>query len=50
MICDPLQEYNNKGQLVPDDVVTEMVKHRIAEPDAKNGFILVCCLLYGEHA
>ncbi|MDB5600594.1 MAG: adenylate kinase [Xanthobacteraceae bacterium] len=29
-----------RGELVPDDVVVAIVADRIAEPDAKNGFIL----------
>jgi len=28
------------GQLVPDSVVIDLVKERISQPDAKNGFIL----------
>jgi adenylate kinase len=35
------QEYMNKGELVPDDIVTEILKRRISEPDCvKKGFIL----------
>lgn len=34
------QGYMNKGALVPDDLVTEMVAERINEPDVKKGFIL----------
>ena len=34
------KEFMDKGELVPDEVVIEMVKKRIAEPDCKNGFIL----------
>jgi adenylate kinase len=29
-----------RGELVPDDVVVEIVADRISEPDARNGFIL----------
>lgn len=29
-----------EGQLVPDELVAEMVRRRIAEPDCKRGFIL----------
>src|SRR5689334_12341419 len=29
-----------RGELVPDDVVVEIVSARIDQPDAKNGFIL----------
>ena len=28
------------GDLVPDELTIEMVKHRLAEPDAQNGYIL----------
>ena len=30
----------DKGQLVPDDVMIEMIAARISEPDCRNGFIL----------
>jgi adenylate kinase len=30
----------NRGELVPDDIVLDMVKERIAQPDCKKGFIL----------
>lgn len=36
----PPQEFNDKGQLVPDEIVTAMVKKRLAEPDAAEGYIL----------
>lgn len=29
-----------EGHLVPDEIVTELVKERIKEPDCKNGFLL----------
>ena len=32
--------YMDAGQLVPDSVVVEMVKERIAEPDCKKGYLL----------
>jgi adenylate kinase len=32
--------YMNAGKLVPDEVVIGLVEERLAEPDAKNGFIL----------
>ena len=42
--------YIDKGQLVPDEVVVEIVALRIREDDAKNGFLLDgfprTCLLY----
>lgn len=34
------KDYMDKGLLVPDELVTQMVGSRIAQPDAKNGFIL----------
>ncbi len=30
----------SKGQLVPDDITTKILKERTSQPDAKNGFIL----------
>ena len=32
--------YMDSGKLVPDDLVIEMLKQRLAEDDCKNGFIL----------
>lgn len=34
------REYTEKGALVPDSVVIEIIKERLAEPDAAGGFIL----------
>jgi adenylate kinase len=34
------KEYMDAGKLVPDDLVIRMVKERLKEPDARNGFIL----------
>lgn len=34
------KKYMDEGQLVPTEVVFEMLKKRLAEPDAKNGYIL----------
>ena len=34
------QKYMNAGNLVPDPIVTGMVKKRIARPDCANGFII----------
>ncbi|HKZ49007.1 MAG TPA: adenylate kinase [Thermoplasmata archaeon] len=34
------QEFMNAGKLVPDALVIEMVKARLAEPDCRGGFIL----------
>ena len=38
-----LKEITNSGQLVPDAVVTAMVKERLQQPDAQRGYILVRC-------
>ena len=35
-----VKAFSNAGKLVPDEIVTAMVKSRLAEPDAKWGFIL----------
>ena len=32
--------YMDSGELVPDELVTDMILERIRKPDAKNGFIL----------
>lgn len=32
--------YMEKGELVPDTLVTQMLKERIAQPDVKKGFLL----------
>jgi len=34
------EEFMNQGALVPDDLVTQMLRQRILKPDAKAGFIL----------
>jgi adenylate kinase len=34
------QEYMNKGELVPDDLVCEIATTRLLEDDCKNGFLL----------
>ncbi len=34
------KSYMDSGDLVPDDLVTQMLERRIGEPDAKRGFIL----------
>ncbi len=34
------QSFIDNGKLVPDDLVIEMVNHRLENPDVKNGFIL----------
>jgi adenylate kinase len=33
------EDYMNKGQLVPDEIIMQMVKERLSRPDAKKGFI-----------
>ena len=35
-----VKEYVDKGLLVPDDIVIEVVKQRLGQPDCKKGFIL----------
>lgn len=34
------KDYMNKGLLVPDELVIEIVENRLKEPDAQNGFLL----------
>lgn len=34
------KSFIDSGKLVPDDLVIEMVGHRLEDPDVKNGFIL----------
>ncbi|MCD6477381.1 MAG: adenylate kinase [Candidatus Aenigmarchaeota archaeon] len=34
------KSYYDKGELVPDDIVMELLKERISREDCKNGFIL----------
>ena len=34
------KSFIDNGKLVPDDLVIEMVSHRLDQPDVKNGFIL----------
>ena len=34
------KEYVDNGEYVPDKITTEMVLHRLEEPDAREGFIL----------
>jgi adenylate kinase len=35
-----VQRYLDSGRLVPDEVTNEMVRERLAEPDAEHGFLL----------
>lgn len=34
------KEYMEKGELVPDKIVVDMVKNRLSKPDAQNGYLL----------
>ncbi len=34
------REYMDRGELVPDDIVIDMVRARLGEPDARGGFLL----------
>ena len=34
------QEYTNSGQLVPDELVVDLVKDRLMQEDCKNGYLL----------
>jgi adenylate kinase len=34
------EEYMNRGDLVPDELIIAMIKERLEAPDAQNGFIL----------
>lgn len=40
VIGQKAKSFMDKGELVPDDVVLEIVKNRIAQDDCNNGFIL----------
>lgn len=37
---EKVKRYVSTGELVPDDIMMEVVRERISQPDAKNGFIL----------
>lgn len=37
-----IKAFANSGKLVPDEIVSTMVRERLKQPDAKNGWILVC--------
>lgn len=37
---ETVNAYTSKGQLVPDSVVIDIIKARLAKPDCKKGFIL----------
>ena len=34
------QQYINRGNLVPDEVITQVVKKRLEEPDCREGYVL----------
>lgn len=36
-----VQQYTDKGALVPDALVTEIIKKRLKEDDAQHGYLLV---------
>jgi adenylate kinase len=35
-----VQSYNDQGELVPDDIIIQRVRQRLAESDTKGGFVL----------
>ncbi len=35
-----IKEYVDRGELVPDDIVIEIIKKRLSQPDTRNGFLL----------
>jgi adenylate kinase len=35
-----VEEYLARGELVPDDIVIELIRDRLAQPDAAGGFVL----------
>jgi adenylate kinase len=35
-----VKEYLDRGELVPDEIVVEVVRRRLSEPDTRRGFIL----------
>ena len=37
---EKVKEYTSKGALVPDEVVIDIIKARLAKPDCEHGFIL----------
>lgn len=39
-LCNKAKEYMDKGQLVPDEIVVEIVKDRLEKPDCEKGFLL----------
>jgi len=39
-LADRLRSYMDKGELVPDELVIDLLEERLAEPDAGQGFML----------
>jgi adenylate kinase len=39
-LAERLRAYMDKGELVPDELVIDLLEERLAEPDAAQGFIL----------
>jgi adenylate kinase len=39
-LADQVKGYMDRGELVPDDLMIQIVKQRLQEPDARKGFIL----------
>ena len=37
---EKLRSFNDKGLLVPDELITDMVKERLSQPDTSKGFLL----------
>ena len=35
---EKIDSYLNKGQLIPDELLINLLKQRISEPECKNGF------------
>ncbi len=35
-----IEDYSRRGELVPDEIITELLRQRISQPDSTNGFIL----------
>jgi len=35
-----IEDYSRRGEFVPDEIITELLRQRISQPDSTNGFIL----------